>query len=129
MSGNTFVVFLSRIVGYIVDKQINKDGDGQGAGYLVTSIVCQILFGVLASIIIAWFSRVREFRADAGAARYMGQPNSMISALSALRRVEAGELPKSIQTAGICQSPSVLALFATHPPIDARIEALKRVKN
>ena len=81
---NTFVVFLSRIVGYVVDKQINKDGNGQGIGYFVTSLVCQVMFGVLASMIVAWFSRYREFRADAGAASYMGQPNSMISALSTL---------------------------------------------
>lgn len=78
---NTFVVFLSRIVGYVVDKQINKDGNGQGIGYFVTSMLCQVIFGVLASMIVAWFSRYREFRADAGAASYMGQPNSMISAL------------------------------------------------
>lgn len=123
---NTFVVFLSRIVGYVVDKQLNRDGDGQGVGYFVTSMICQIVFGVLASIIVAWFSRVREFRADAGAARYMGQPNSMISALATLGGVEAGELPKSIQSAGIGQSPSVMSLFATHPPIEARIDALKR---
>ena len=77
---NTFVVFLSRIVGYVVDKQINKDGNGQGIGYFVTSMVCQVVFGVLASMIVAWFSRYREFRADAGAVSYMGQPNSMISA-------------------------------------------------
>lgn len=123
---NTFVVFLSRIVGYVVDKQLNKDGDGQGVGYFVTSIVCQIVFGILASMIVAWFSRQREFRADAGAANYMGQPNSMISALATLGRGEAGELPKSIQAAGIGQSPGIFALFATHPPIEARIEALKR---
>ena len=75
---NTFVVFLSRIVGYVVDKQINRDGNGQGVGYMVTSLVCQLVFGLLASIIVAWFSRQREFRADAGAAKYMGQPKSMI---------------------------------------------------
>ena len=87
---NTFVVFLSRIVGYVVDKQINKDGNGQGIGYFVTSMVCQIVFGVLASMIVAWFSRHREFRADAGAASYMGQPNSMISALASLGSRRAG---------------------------------------
>lgn len=123
---NTFVVFLSRIVGYIVDKQINKNGDGQGVGYFVTSIVCQILFGVLASMIVAWFSRHREFRADAGAADYMGQPNSMINALARLGRVEPGELPKSIQASGISDKPSLMALFSTHPPIEDRIAALKR---
>jgi Zn-dependent protease with chaperone function len=69
---NTFVVFLSRIVGYVVDKQLNKDGNGQGIGYFVTSMVCQIVFGVLASMVVAWFSRHRDFRADAGAANYPG---------------------------------------------------------
>ena len=125
---NTFVVFLSRIVGYLVDKQINKDGNGQGIGYFVTSIVCQIVFGILASMIVAWFSRQREFRADADAAKYMGQPNSMISALATLGRGEAGELPKSIQAAGIGPSPGIMALFSTHPPIEARIEALKQFR-
>jgi heat shock protein HtpX len=122
---NTFVVFLSRIIGYVVDKQINKHGNGQGIGYFVTSMVCQIVFGILASMIVAWFSRHREFRADAGAATYMGQPNSMISALATLGRVEPGELPKSIQASGISDKPSLMALFSTHPPIEARIAALR----
>ena len=125
---NTFVVFLSRIVGYAVDKQINRDGNGQGIGYFVTSMVCQIVFGVLASIIVAWFSRYREFRADAGAAMYMGQPNSMISALATLGRVEPGELPKSIQASGISDKPGLMALFSTHPPIEARIAALQQLR-
>jgi heat shock protein HtpX len=125
---NTFVVFLSRIVGYVVDKQLNKDGNGQGIGYAVTSVVCQIVFGVLASMIVAWFSRHREFRADAGAAAYMGQPNSMISALASLGRVRPGELPKSLQASGISDKPSFMALFSTHPPIAARIAALQRLR-
>ena len=125
---NTFVVFLSRIVGYVVDKQINRDGNGQGIGYFVTSLVCQVIFGVLASMIVAWFSRYREFRADAGAASYMGQPNSMISALSTLGRVEPGELPKSIQASGISDKPGLMALFSTHPPIEARITALQQLR-
>lgn len=125
---NTFVVFLSRIVGYVVDKQLNKDGNGQGIGYVVTSIVCQIVFGILASMIVAWFSRHREFRADAGAASYMGQPNSMISALATLGRVEPGELPKSIQASGISDKPSLMGLFSTHPPIEARITALQHLR-
>jgi heat shock protein HtpX len=125
---NTFVVFLSRLVGYAVDKQINRDGDGQGIAYLVTSIICQIVFGILASVIVAWFSRQREFRADAGAAGYLGQATSMISALATLGRMEAGELPKNIQSSGINSSPGFLALFATHPPIEARISALQKLK-
>jgi heat shock protein HtpX len=125
---NTFVVFLSRIVGYVVDKQINKDGNGQGIGYFVTSIVCQIVFGILASMIVAWFSRHREFRADAGAAYYMGQPNSMISALATLGRAEPGALPQSMQASGISDTPSVMELFSTHPPIAARIAALQGLR-
>lgn len=122
---NTFVVFLSRIVGYAVDKAINKDGDGQGIGYFVTSIVCQILFGVLASIIVAWFSRHREFRADAGAAAYVGHPRSMISALSRLGQVEPGALPQNMAASGISDRPGIMALFSTHPPIEDRIAALQ----
>lgn len=125
---NTFVVFLSRIVGYIVDKQINRNGDGQGIGYFVTSIVCQILFGILASMVVAWFSRHREFRADAGAATYMGQPDSMISALARLGRIEPGKLPKSIQASGISDKPGLMSLFSTHPPIEERIAALRHRK-
>ncbi len=125
---NTFVVFLSRIVGYVVDKQINKDGNGQGVGYFVASMVCQIVFGILASLIVAWFSRYREFRADAGAASYMGQPNSMISALTTLGRVEPGELPKSFQASGISDKLGLMALFSTHPPIEARIAALQQLR-
>ena len=122
---NTFVVFLSRVVGYAVDKQLNKDGNGQGIGYFVTSLVCQIIFGVLASIIVAWFSRQREFRADAGAADYMGQPQSMISALSRLDQLKPGALPQNIQASGISDRPSFMQLFSTHPPIEARIAALR----
>ncbi len=125
---NTFVVFLSRVVGYFVDKQINKDGNGQGVGYMVTSIVCQIVFGLLASVIVAWFSRQREYRADAGAAKYMGQPNSMINALARLGGVEAGELPKNIAAAGISDKAGFMALLSTHPPIEQRIAALKGQK-
>lgn len=123
---NTFVVFLSRIVGYVVDKQLNRNGNGQGIGYVVTSLVCQIVFGILASMIVAWFSRQREFRADAGAATYMGQPHSMISALATLGRVEPGDLPNSLRVSGISDKASLMALFSTHPPIEERIAALQR---
>jgi heat shock protein HtpX len=122
---NTFVVFLSRIVGYAVDKSINKDGDGQGIGYFITSIVCQIMFGVLASIIVAWFSRQREFRADGGAATYIGSPTSMISALSRLGQMTPGALPQSMAASGITDTPSWMDLFSTHPPLEARIAALQ----
>ena len=125
---NTFVVFLSRVVGYVVDKQINKDGNGQGVGYMVTSLVCQLVFGLLASIIVAWFSRHREYRADSGAADLMGQPKSMVNALARLGGLVPGELPKNIAAAGISDKPGFMALFSTHPPIEQRIAALNARK-
>ncbi len=123
---NTFVVFLSKIVGYFVDRVVLKnDRDGPGIGYVVTDIACQIAFGLLASIIVAWFSRQREFRADAGAASLMGTPQSMMKALARLGGVEAGELPKSMAASGISDKTGVMALFSTHPPIEERIAALQ----
>jgi heat shock protein HtpX len=123
---NTFVVFFSKIVGYFVDRVVLKnDRDGPGIGYYVTDIVCQIVFGVLASIIVAWFSRKREFRADAGAASLMGRPQPMINALQRLGGLAPGELPKSMAASGISDKPGFAALFSTHPPIEERIAALK----
>jgi heat shock protein HtpX len=124
---NTFVVFLSRAVGYLVDsflRRNDEESSGPGIGYLVTTVVCDILFGVLASIVVAWFSRRREFRADAGAARLMGSPRPMVSALRRLGGLEAGELPQNVATAGIAGRAGWMALFASHPPIAARIAAL-----
>jgi len=126
---NTFVVFLSRVVGYLVDsflRRNDEESSGPGIGYLVTTIVCDILFGVLASIIVAWFSRQREFRADAGAARLLGSPQPMMAALRRLGGMEAGELPQNVATAGIAGRPGWMALFASHPPIEARIAALQQ---
>ncbi|MBX3671409.1 MAG: protease HtpX [Burkholderiales bacterium] len=122
---NTFVVFLARIVGYLVDKVVFKTERGVGPGYYVTVIVCEIVFGILASIIVAWFSRQREFRADAGAAAYMGTPRPMVAALRRLGGIEPGELPKAFQSSGISDKPGFMALFSTHPPIEARIAALE----
>ncbi|HQZ46733.1 MAG TPA: protease HtpX [Usitatibacteraceae bacterium] len=122
---NTFVVFLSRVVGYLVDKAIFKTERGTGPGYFVTVIVCQIVFGILASVVVAWFSRQREFRADAGAAGFMGTARPMISALRRLGGIEPGELPKAFQSSGISDKPGFMALFSTHPPIEARIAALE----
>jgi heat shock protein HtpX len=121
---NTFVVFLSRIVGAIVDRAVFRTERGTGPGYFVTVIVCQIVFGLLASIIVAWFSRQREFRADRGSADYNGtQP--MIRALARLGRVEPGPLPETIRAMGISDRPGWMALFSTHPPIEQRIAALQ----
>ena len=123
---NTFVVFLSKVVGYFVDRVLLKnDRGGPGIGYYVTDIACQIVFGFLASFIVAWFSRQREFRADAGAASLMGTPQPMIKALARLGGVEAGELPKSMAASGISDKTGVMALLATHPPMQERIAALQ----
>jgi heat shock protein HtpX len=124
---NTFVVFISRIVGYVVDRVIlrNQD-DAPGIGYYVTTIVMDIFLGVLAAIVVAWFSRQREFRADAGAAQLMGQRNSMINALARLGNLDPGEMPKTVQNMGINSRPSgLMALFSSHPPIEDRIRALQ----
>ena len=91
---NTFVVFFARIVGSIVDRAVFRTERGTGPGYFITVIVCQIVFGILASMIVAWFSRQREFRADAGSAQYLGTPQPMINALRRLGGVEPGELPQ-----------------------------------
>ena len=122
---NTFVVFIARVVGFVVDRAVFKTERGVGPGYMVTVIVCEIVFGILASIIVAWFSRQREFRADAGAASYLGTPRPMVSALRRLGGLEPGELPKAIQAAGIADKAGFMALFSSHPPIEARIAALE----
>jgi heat shock protein HtpX len=123
---NTFVIFLARVVGFVVDKAISRDSDSRGgAGYYITVIVCEIMFGVLASIIVAWFSRRREYRADAGSVRLMGRRQPMIHALQRLGGIESGDLPKNLVAAGINSPGRFLALFRTHPPIEKRIEALQ----
>jgi heat shock protein HtpX len=123
---NTFVVFLSKLVGYFVDRVVLKnDRDGPGIGYMITDIVCQIVFGMLASIVVAWFSRQREFRADAGSAQLLGSPQPMIKALARLGGVEAGELPKSMAASGITDKGGIMALMSSHPPIEVRIAALQ----
>ncbi|WP_334134726.1 protease HtpX [Tepidimonas sp.] len=123
---NTFVVFLSRVIGYVVDSFLRRgdsEQSGPGIGYLVTSIVMEIVLGFLAAVIVAWFSRQREFRADAGAAALMGRKQPMINALARLGGLEPGALPQGMQALGI--SGSIGKLFATHPPIEERIAALQ----
>ncbi|MDH5263764.1 MAG: protease HtpX [Betaproteobacteria bacterium] len=122
---NTFVVFFARVVGYVIDKLVFRTERGVGFGYYITVFVCEIVFGILASIIVAWFSRQREFRADAGAARFMGTPRPMVSALRRLGGLEPGELPKAFQSSGISDKPGFMAYFSTHPPIEERIAALE----
>lgn len=122
---NTFVVFFARIVGYFVDRVLLKNDRDVGMGYYATVIVCELIFGVLASIIVAWFSRQREYRADAGAASLMGSREPMIRALARLGGLQPGELPKSFEASGISGGGAISAMFATHPPIPARIHALQ----
>ncbi len=123
---NTFVVFISRVVGYAVDSFLRKNDEessGPGIGYFVTTIVMDILLGFLAAIIVAWFSRQREFRADAGAAQLMGRKQPMINALARLGGLHTAELPKSVAAMGI--AGGIDQLFSTHPPIEERIAALQ----
>ncbi len=130
---NTFVVFMARVVGFFVDNMLmknnNREGGGRGIGYFVTVMVCEVIFGLLASIIVAWFSRQREFRADAGSAKLLGSPTPMMHALARLGGVPPGELPQSMQALGISGGNGGWgALFATHPPIEQRIAALRGVQ-
>src|SRR5881394_3501301 len=122
---NTFVFFLSRVVGFIVDKAVFRTERGIGPGFYITVFVSQIVFGILASIIVMWFSRQREFRADAGSARLLGTPQPMMHALARLGGLPPGELPKSLAGFGITDKAGIMGLFATHPPIAERIRVLQ----
>ena len=124
---NTFVVFLSRVIGYAVDSFLRKNDEqrsGPGIGYYVTTIALDIVLGFAAAMVVAWFSRQREFRADAGAAQLMGNRQPMINALARLGGMTPGELPKSVAAFGI--AGGIGQLFSTHPPIEERIAALRQ---
>ncbi len=123
---NTFVYFLARVVGYLVDSFLRKDEEssGPGIGYAVTVVVCDLVFGILASMIVMYFSRRREFRADAGAAGLMGSPRPMIAALQRLGGMSPEPLPSNMATAGIAGKGGVMSLFASHPSIEERVAAL-----
>lgn len=130
---NTFVVFLSRVVGYFVDRALssrdsNNSNSGGGIGYMVTVLVCQVVFGIAASVIVAWFSRHREFRADAGAAKLLGSPQPMMNALARLGGIEPTSLPEGLASLGINDKPGFMSLFSSHPPIEARIAALRELR-
>ena len=120
---NTFVVFISRVVGFFVDRVVLKNDRGVGPGYFITTIVMDILLGFLAAMIVAWFSRQREFRADAGSAGLLGSPKPMMAALARLGSLQTGGLPDSVNAFGI--GGKIGSLFATHPPIEERIAALQ----
>lgn len=128
---NTFVIVLSRVVGYVVDRVILKnDRDSVGIGYFVSSIAAQIVLGVLASMIVMWFSRQREFRADAGGARLAGR-EKMIAALERLKAMhEPTQLPNQMTAFGISgnRDGGFMRLFMSHPPLDERIAALKQAR-
>ena len=125
---NTFVIFLSRIVGHIVDRVVLKNDRGYGIGYFVSVIVAQLVLGILASIIVMWVSRQREFRADAGSARLNGK-QPMIKALARLERGGPAQLPESMEAFGISgrHASGLQRLFMSHPPIPERIAALERL--
>ena len=126
---NTFVVFLSRVIGYAVDSFLRKNDEersGPGIGYYVTTIALDIVLGFAAAMVVAWFSRQREFRADAGAAQLMGNRQPMINALARLGGMTPGELPKSVAAFGI--AGGIGQLFSTHPPIEERIAALREAR-
>lgn len=123
---NTFVIFLARVIGHVVDRVIFRNERGYGMGYFIVVIVAQLVLGALASVIVFWFSRRREFRADAGAARLAGRDN-MIAALESLKRSsEPPQLPKQIAAFGISggEKGGIRRLFMTHPPLSERIAAL-----
>jgi heat shock protein HtpX len=124
---NTFVLFLSRVVGYWVDRVVLRNERDRGIGFFVTTMIAQVLFGILASLLVMWFSRQREFRADAGGGRLAGR-EKMIAALERLKRVSDPEpLPDAMAAFGISgRTSGISRLFMTHPPLEERIERLRR---
>ena len=126
---NTFVIFISRIIGYVVDRVVLKNDRGHGIGFFVTSIIAQIILGILASMVVMWFSRRREFSADSGGARLAGREN-MIAALERLQswQQQPSQLPEAVQAFGIRGGlpTGMQKLFMSHPPLEARIEALRQ---
>lgn len=130
---NTFVVFFARIAAYLVQSFLHRGENNQNIGgmaYYLTSIVFEILFGILASILVMWFSRYREYRADAGSAKLFGTPKKMILALQRLQSlketVPVDTRSKSLRTMKINDTSALFALFSSHPPLADRIQALQR---
>ena len=124
---NTFVIFLARIIGGIVDRAIlRNDRQGSGIGFFLTTMLAQFILGILASVIVCWYSRRREFRADRGGADLTGTAN-MIDALQMLKRSQGEPMPQQLQAFGINtgRSDGIMRLLMSHPPLDARIAALK----
>lgn len=121
---NTFVMFAARVIGSVIDRVVLKnENEGKGIGFFATVFVLEILFGLLASMLVAWFSRTREFRADASAAQLQGSPDSMVSALRALGGLQTQKLPGQLAAFGIAGGAP--RWFSSHPPIESRIAALQ----
>jgi heat shock protein HtpX len=123
---NTFVIFLSRVIGFVVDRVVFKTERGHGPAFLITTIVAQLVLGILASMIVMWFSRYREFRADSGGAKLEGR-DAMIGALERLRQQHPQPLPEQMAAFGISGAlgQGLKRLFMTHPPLEERIAALR----
>jgi heat shock protein HtpX len=126
---NTFVIFFSRVIGSTVDRVVFKNENGHGIGFMITTIVAQLVLGILASIIVMWFSRQREFRADRGGASLAGKEN-MIGALQRLGSLHPAPLPEKMAAFGISGggAAGLKRLFMTHPPLEERIAALRAVQ-
>lgn len=127
---NTFVIFLSRVIGHVVDRAVFKTERGHGPAFFITSIVAQLVLGILASVIVMWFSRQREFRADSGGARLAGR-EKMIAALQRLQQQQPHPLPDQLQAFGILGfgAHGLKRLFMTHPPLEERIAALRNAQS
>ena len=125
---NTFVIFFSRVIGHLVDRLVFRTERGHGPGFWIVTIVAQIFLGILASMIVMWFSRQREFRADAGGARLAGR-EKMVSALERLKQGHNASLPDQLAAFGISghRASGFKRLFMSHPPLDERIAALRRL--
>jgi heat shock protein HtpX len=125
---NTFVIFFAKLFGFFVDRVLLKNERGYGIGMIVAEIAAQLVLGILASTIVMWFSRQREFRADAGGAKLAGRQN-MIAALERLKvNHEQATLPEQMAAFGISGGKSFARMFMTHPPLDERIEALRSAR-
>jgi heat shock protein HtpX len=122
---NTFVIVLSRVIGRFIDQVVFRNERGGGPGFFISVMVCQLVLGILASIIVFWFSRQREYRADSGGASLAGRGN-MIAALESLKAATPGQLPENMQAFGISAGPGRFGrLFMSHPPLEERIAALR----
>ncbi len=125
---NTFVIFISRVIGFFVDRVLLKNEKGEGPGFFIATLVAELVLGVLASIVVSWFSRQREFRADAGGASLAGR-EKMIAALERLKgNHEQTALPAQMSALGISGGGAIMKLFMSHPPLDERIAALRNAR-